>query len=167
MGQLLPSIATLSIPPLIGPLPRFIMDVYAEQLQWALTYARARASIAKADLAYKTAIREAAEAQALRYHHTLSQIMPEVDVDSSDDKVVDEDDSNDEAVDKDNGNVKVDENGDKGIVQVQDDDTYNYVRGQETSRGKDPYPERTPGVVLKPSPHSTWPTVRHIQIHLV
>jgi len=38
------------------------MDIYVEQLQWALTYARVHASIAKADLAYKTAIREAAEA---------------------------------------------------------------------------------------------------------
>jgi len=143
------------------------MDVYVEQLQRALTYARAHASIAKADLAYKMAIREAAEAWALRYHCTLSQIMPEVDVDSSDDKVVDEDDSNDKAVDEDNGNVEVDEDGNEGIMQVQDDNTYDYVRGQETSRGKDPYPKRTPGVNLKPSLRSTWPTVCHIQIHLV
>jgi len=63
-----------------------------------LTYARARASIAKADLAYKMAMREAAEAQALRYRCTLSRIMPEVDMDSSDDEVVDEDDGDDEAV---------------------------------------------------------------------
>jgi len=143
------------------------MDIYVEQLRWALTYARAHASIAKADLAYKMAIREVAEAQALRYCHTLSQIMPEVDVDSSDDKVVDEDNGDDKAVDKDNGNVEVDEDGDKGIVQVQDDNTYDYVRGQETSRGEDPYPEQTPSVDLKPSPCSTWPTVHHIQIHLV
>jgi len=143
------------------------MDVYVEQLRRALTYARARASIAKADLAYETAMREAAEVRALRYRRTLSRIMPEVDVDSSDDEVVDEDDGDDEAVDKDNGNVEVDEDGDKGIVQVQDDDTYDYVRGQETSGGEDPYPKRTPGVDLKPSPHSTWPTICHIQIHLV
>jgi len=117
------------------------MDVYVEQLRRALTYARACASIAKADLAYKTAMREAAEARALRYRCTLSWIMPEVDVDSSDDKVVDEDDGDDKAVDEDNGNVEVDEDGDKGIVQVQDDDTYDYVRGQETSGGEDPYPE--------------------------
>jgi len=112
-------------------------------------------------------MREAAEAQALRYHRTLSQIMPEVDVDSSDDEVVDEDDGDNEAVDKDNGNVEVDKDGDEGIVQVQDNDTYDYVRGQETSRGEDPYPKQTPSVDLKPSPHSTWPTVCHIQIHLV
>jgi len=143
------------------------MDIYVEQLRWALTYARACASIAKADLAYKTAMREAAEARALRYRRTLFWIMPEVDVDSSDDEVVDEDDGNDKAVDEDNGNVEVDEDGDEGIVQVQDDNTYDYVRGQETSRGKDPYPKRTPSVDLKPSLHSTWPTVCHIQIHLV
>jgi len=112
-------------------------------------------------------MREAAEARALRYRRTLSWIMPEVDMDSSDDKVVDEDDSDDKAVDEDNGNIEVDEDGDKGIVQVQDDNTYDYVRGKETSRGKDPYPEQTPGVDLKPSPRSTWPTVRHIQIYLV
>jgi len=112
-----------------------------EQLRRALTYTRARASIAKADLAYKMEMREAAEARALRYRCTLSQIMPEVDVDSSDDKVVDEDDGDDEAVDEDNSNVEVDEDSDKGIVQVQDDDTYDYVRGKETSRGEDPYPE--------------------------
>jgi len=143
------------------------MDVYMEQLRQALTYARVHASIAKADLAYETAMREAAEARALRYCRTLSRIMPEVDVDSSNDEVVDEDNGNDKAVDKDNGNVKVDEDGDKGIVQVQDDDTYDYVRGQETSRGEDPYPTKTPGVDLKPSPRSTWPTVHHIQIYLV
>jgi len=125
------------------------------------------ASIAKADLAYATAMREAAEAQALRYRHTLSQIMPEVDVDSSNDEVVDEDNGNDKAVDEDNSNVKVDEDSDEGIMQVQDDDTYDYVRGQETSGGEDPYPKQTPGVDLKPSPCSTWPTVYHIQIHLV
>jgi len=67
--------------------------------------------------------------------------MPEVDVDSSDNKVIDKDDGNNKAVDEDNGNVKVDENSDKGIMQVQDDNTYDYVRGQETSRGKDPYPK--------------------------
>jgi len=117
------------------------MDVYVEQLRRALTYARACASITKADLAYKTAMREAAEVRALRYHCTLSRIIPEVDVDSSNDKVVDEDDGDDEAVDEDNSNVEVDEDSDEGIVQVQDDDTYDYVRGKETSGGKDPYPE--------------------------
>ena len=101
------------------------------------------------------AIKEAEEVQEFRYHHIISQIMPEVDA------------SNDKAMDKDDGNVEIDEDGDEGIVQVQDDDTYDYVRGQETSGGEDPYPKRTPGVNLKPSPRSTWPTVCHIQIHLV
>ena len=93
--------------------------------------------------------------QEFRYYHIISQIMPEVDA------------SNDKAMDKDNSNVKIDEDSNESIVQVQDDDTYDYVRDQETSRYKDSHPEQTPCVNPKPSMCSTLPMVYHIQIHLV
>jgi len=101
------------------------------------------------------AIKEAEEVREFRYHHIISQIMPEVDA------------SNNKAMDKDNGNIEIDEDGDEGIMQVQDDDTYDYVRDQETSGDKDSHPEQTPCVNPKPSTCSTLPTVYHIQIHLV
>jgi len=81
--------------------------------------------------------------------------MPEVDA------------SNDKAMEKDDSNVEIDEDGDEGIVQVQDNNTYNYVRDQETSRYEDSHPKQTPYVNPQPSMCSTSPTVCHIQIHLV
>jgi len=50
------------------------------------------------------AIKEAEEVREFRYHHIISQIIPEVDA------------SNDKAMDKDDGNVEIDEDGNEGIM---------------------------------------------------
>jgi len=94
------------------------------------------------------AIKEAEEVQEFRYHHIISQIMPEVDA------------SNDKAMDKDNSNVEIDEDGDEGIVQVQDDDTYDYVRDQETVGTKILIPNKPP--VSIPSPPHVLHRLRYV-----